>query len=173
MPIAMHRPQEIEWQTERKSANKSKTHCQEIKTKRLKNNTNWPNVLVCNVLDVQAIQRHKSRCFVSCSSVFGDSFSTKQERKWYKCCVVFSVSFFLLLFDFGIQRSDNGERDTNKQRQSSVKAHADKGISKPNPIQTDRDRRRQKERLRKRRRRRNNNLYFIDKMTCQYYFKLN
>lgn len=87
----------------------------------------------------------------------------------------FRVGFFLLLFDFGIQRSDNGERDTNKQRQSSVKAHADKGINDPNSIQTDRDRRRrrERERLRKRRRRRNNNLYFIDKMTCQYYFKLN
>lgn len=89
------------------------------------NNINWPNVWECKVLEGK---RDSKRPEPVLRFIFD-----QQERKWYKCRVVFPVFVVCFFFYFGIQRSDNGERDTNKWRQSSVKAHADKGISEPNP----------------------------------------
>lgn len=71
----------------------------------------------------------------------------REREKCYKCRDVFSVLFC----DFSDQRSDNMRKASlTIEKQLSVKAHVDKGISKEIII------------------------YILSiKMTCQYYFKLN
>lgn len=75
------------------------------------------------------IKRLLDQCHgMVCVCLVCDSFSTSSEAREK---MIQMSRCFLPCFScfFGIQRSDNGECNTNNRRQLSVKAHVDKGIS--------------------------------------------